>query len=406
MMEIGTTSFVGDATGIAYASGALYVTTDIPAGNWPNAGDVAVSALWRTLTPSTASKFIDWGVLALKDTTTPGASVTAPFNVRATDTPKALFATVSANQPKLWMLDTGAANGRLESFVDAIVATGPAVTFPAANYVVPMNVETGNANNVVFQWTAPAGVPATTTYNLQIALDANFTQIVFGDPQGVFAPIATTTAMVGPSGANGLFPFQADTTYYWRVRVNDLNGMVETPDLRFWSAYSAAPRSFKIDALAPLGIQAPMPGGMNVSVKPTFVWSPVTGATTYEIVVSDDPTFKIITFSRTTDRPNFASDEQLAYGTVYYWRVRASAPATAVTQFAQGIFTTEARPVTTTPAATGPAITVTNVTPTFTVELGTPVEAIPAYLLWIIIGIGAILVIALIVLIVRTRRVS
>jgi len=34
------------------------------------------------------------------------------------------------------------------------------------------------------------------------------------------------------------------------------------------------------------------------------------------------------------------------------------------------------------------------------------VEAIPSYLLWIIIGIGAILVIALIVLVVRTRRTS
>jgi len=34
----------------------------------------------------------------------------------------------------------------------------------------------------------------------------------------------------------------------------------------------------------------------------------------------------------------------------------------------------------------------------------TPVEAVPKYLLWIIIAIGAVLVIALIVLIIRTRR--
>jgi hypothetical protein len=266
-------------------------------------------------------------------------------------------------------------------------------------------------------WTAPASVPPTATYNVQIALDTNFTQIVKN-----VTGIIGTTFIVGPDIADtattGNFPFQADTTYYWRVRVGTLGGL-ETlftsytglvgnlPILPYFSTFGTA-RTFKIGSVAPLAIQAPAPGATNVSTKPTFVWSPVQGATTYEIVVSDDPTFKIITFSRTTDRPNFASDEQLAYGTVYYWRVRASAPATAVTPVANGIFTTEGKPgVTTgTPTATAtvPPITVTNVTPTVTVQLPAPVEAIPQFLLWIIIGIGAILVIALIVLIVRTRR--
>jgi hypothetical protein len=129
----------------------------------------------------------------------------------------------------------------------------------------------------------------------------------------------------------------------------------------------------------------------------------VAGATTYELVVSDDPTFAIITFSRTSDKPVFAADEQLAYNTVYYWRVRASAPATAVTPFVVGVFTTELRPTTPTPG-----VTITQTNPTFTVTIppDQPVEVIPPYLLWIIIGIGAILVIALIVLIVRTRRTS
>ena len=135
------------------------------------------------------------------------------------------------------------------------------------------------------------------------------------------------------------------------------------------------------------------------------MWAPVTGATTYEIVVSDDPTFKIITFSRTTDKAMFAADEQLAYGTNYYWRVRASAPTTAVTPFVTGIFTTEAKPVP--PTTPAPPITITTQPPaTITVEVPPAVEAIPAFLLWIIILIGAILVIALIVLIVRTRRTS
>ena len=163
---------------------------------------------------------------------------------------------------------------------------------------------------------------------------------------------------------------------------------------------------FKIGPLAAFQLDAPMSGATGVSVMPTFVWTPVQDATTYEIVVSDDPTFKIITFSRTTDKPLFASDEALAYDTVYYWRVRASAPATSVTQFVNGIFTTEMRPVTTQPTSTQPPVTITQTNTTLTVSVPPTTEAIPAYLLWIIIGIGAILVIALIVLIVRTRRVS
>jgi hypothetical protein len=139
-----------------------------------------------------------------------------------------------------------------------------------------------------------------------------------------------------------------------------------------------------------------------VSVLPTFVWSPVTGATEYQIIVSDRENFDIITFSHNTNQAVYAvtEDEQLAYNTVYYWRVRASKPDTAVTQYQTGIFTTEQKAV-----PTKEPITITQPGPTtITVSVPPPQEVIPAYLLWIIIGIGAILVIALIVLIVRTRR--
>ncbi len=274
------------------------------------------------------------------------------------------------------------------SYTDVFAAAGPTLTGPAEAFVVGMNLETGNANNVVFQWTAVANAPVGTTYLVQISLDSAFTQVVKEAPAtaGVLAIIGQTAAIA--------FPFQADTLYYWRVRVD---GPVDSP-------YSAT-RTLKIGALQPIAVSSPASGAQNVPVKPTFVWAPATGATTYEIVVSDDPTFKIITFSRTTDKAMFATDEQLAYGTVYYWRVRASAPTAAVTPFVTGIFTTEAKPVPPTTAA--PPITITTQPPaTITVEVPPAVEAVPAFLLWIIILIGAILVIALIVLIVRTRRTS
>jgi hypothetical protein len=304
--------------------------------------------------------------------------------------------------PKALAVGTGgllrAANsedGSIWSYTEVMAAAGPTLTLPAANAIVDVNPGTGNANNVVVQWTAiPNSPPTGVTYNLQLALDSNFTQIVLGGAGQPGNALSGTLAIVGPTGAIP-FAFQADTTYYARVRVDGLtSGAFDSP----W----AATRTFKIGSLRPLNLQGPANGAASVSVNPTFVWSPVTGATTYELVVSDDPTFAIITFSRTTSQPVFASDEQLAYDTVYYWRVRASAPATAVTPFATGIFTTEVRPPT--PTTPPPPVTVTQTSVTVTVPAAPEVEVIPSYLLWIIIGIGAILVIALIVLIVRTRR--
>jgi len=291
----------------------------------------------------------------------------------------------------LYTMNTGVTPNEIDVFTEIFAAAGPAYAGPADKFVVPINMETGAANNVVFQWTGLANAsPVTTTYNLQVALDAAFTQVVKDIPS-----IAGGLAIVGSTASGNLqFPFQADTTYYWRVRA----------DAAFDSPWSAAPyRSFKIDTLAPVNLISPTSGANNVGVQPTFAWSAAAGATGYEIVVSDDPTFAIITYSRTTTLPVFASDEQLAYSTVYYWRVRPTGPTypAAGTAYKVGVFTTAARP--TTPE---PPITITNTSTTVTVQIPPSKDVIPAYLLWIIIGIGAILVIALIVLIVRTRRVS
>jgi len=274
----------------------------------------------------------------------------------------------------------------IDVFTEIFAAAGPTLAGPADKFIVPMNIETGNANNVVFQWT---DIPNATgaTYELVIALDSAFAQKV-----KTIDALTGGMVIVGPN-ADTEFNFQADTTYYWKMRA-------KTP---FDSPYSAA-RSYKIDTLAPVKLLSPASGVMNVTVNPTFAWSPAAGATGYEIVVSDDPTFAIITYSRTATQPVFASDEQLAYSTVYYWRIRPTGTAyPTTTPYVVGVFTTEAKPSDTT---TEPQITITNTQPTFTIDMPAPQQPIPTYLLWIIIGIGAILVIALLVLIVRTRRVS
>jgi len=165
----------------------------------------------------------------------------------------------------------------------------------------------------------------------------------------------------------------------------------------------------------------PTIGATGVSITPVFTWAPVTGAVRYEITVADEPSFAIPILSNNTNI-NFYSlsaDDALDYDTTYYWEVKAvlantytaSTPTTASTI---GIFTTMAEPTVAEPPTTAPA-PIVNVEPTkpevqvsipptkITVEPATG-EAIPTYILWIIVVVGAVLIIALIVLIVRTRR--
>ena len=107
----------------------------------------------------------------------------------------------------------------------------------------------------------------------------------------------------------------------------------------------------------------------------------------------------------------YKAEEALAYDTTYYWRVRgvtgAAAPKKAAPggPWVTGVFTTKAKPV-----EAEPPIVIEPTPPTQVQVIEVPVQgppqAIPDYLLWTIIGIGGVLIIALIVLIVRTRRVA
>lgn len=161
---------------------------------------------------------------------------------------------------------------------------------------------------------------------------------------------------------------------------------------------------------------SPVVGAYDVSTAPMFTWGPVLGSIRYEIALSEDPTFTIIEWSYNVDQTFYKVDEALRYDTTYYWRVRGvlGEPyqemgqwVTPATPWTTGIFTTAmepaeaAEPIVVEP--TKPEVNV-EIPPTkITVEPSTP--AIPTYMLWVIVAVGAVLVIALIVLIVRTRRV-
>jgi hypothetical protein len=184
-------------------------------------------------------------------------------------------------------------------------------------------------------------------------------------------------------------------SYYWRVCI-----MEGEPALSLFSSTWKFTTQLSEAQWNPFvgGIpEAPYNGATDVPLMPSFAWNPADWATGYEFELADNsgfsPTIKSFRGAGALDTTVYLMSEELDYSTTYYWRVRAVS-ATSQSEWANGVFTTmgeaPAPPPPPPPAPTPPAPIV-------------PAPPIPTYLLWIIIAIGALLVIAVIILIVRTR---
>ena len=176
---------------------------------------------------------------------------------------------------------------------------------------------------------------------------------------------------------------------------------------------SFAPRDAEwkfVTALPASGaLNAPIIGALNIAIEPLFVWAAVAGATGYDFQISKNPDMSLPEWSQTVDQSYTVVEFALDYSETYYWRVRARKDVIALLNGSglsawttPGIFTTVAEPT----EAQPPVVVQENPPSEITVEIPTQPFVIPPYLLWTIIGIGAVLIVALIVLIVRTRRVA
>jgi hypothetical protein len=168
-------------------------------------------------------------------------------------------------------------------------------------------------------------------------------------------------------------------------------------------------------------LQNPQPGAVDAPLSPNFQWAAVEDASSYTFQLAKDAAFTIpgwTTKGLTTNA--LMSEHELDPGTTYYWRVQAvlipavkGGTAGATSDWATGVFTTmtEAEPVAEKYACPqcGLVFDSQQELADHWAKYHAPVPAdtkpvIPEYLLWVIIGVGAVLIIALIVLIVRTRR--
>ena len=177
---------------------------------------------------------------------------------------------------------------------------------------------------------------------------------------------------------------------------------------------------------------APTGGDDDVSLTPTFAWTAVAGAAGYEFEFADNADFIAPLLADRTGEDGhlivtaYAHRGDLPYDTAYYWRVRAisgdwipkmkgafevGGNFTVESPWTSSVFITMVEPAEVTPpveivipeAPELPDIVIEQ--PDIVVPLPAETPITPSWI-YVVIGVGAVLVIALIVLIVRTRRVA
>jgi len=237
-----------------------------------------------------------------------------------------------------------------------------------------------------------------TVYQLQIAKDRDFTLRINPAVNSSLSISAVTgsmllamdeTNMTSPAAwiPPGALP-EAGATYWWRIRsARSATGQIAASP---WSE----PRSFTVKAgyiinTPYYGVQllAPANGCIGCKVKPaSFSWSPWKDATKYEFALAADPEFRqiIITSNPTTSAYEYGG--ALDYGANYFWRVRAlEVNGQPIPSDWSATFSFQTEPAPAPPAAP-------------------PAEPATPLWVWIVIALGAALVVAVLALMMRTRR--
>jgi hypothetical protein len=142
-----------------------------------------------------------------------------------------------------------------------------------------------------------------TTYNVQVSTLSSFTTTV-----------TSQTGVAGPSASvSGL---ANSTPYYWEVSATNAGGT---------SAWSGA-WSFTTEIATPIAptlISPPNNPIYNLPTLLTLSWSTVTGAATYNVLVSTSANFST-TVSSKMGLTGLSTSENLSVSTTYYWEVNAT----------------------------------------------------------------------------------
>jgi hypothetical protein len=303
--------------------------------------------------------------------------------------------------------------GLLWEYTDCMAKKGPKLTLDDGA-IIGCDPATGRNQEVNFRWEQ---LCIANLYQLKIAKDKAFTLGVYDSsiplcgaaagPYGIVPVDVTSPALVYFTGGGGQMPAVANFAgsgpetapvvpalecghlYYWKVRV--LN---ETTDDEVNSPWSEV-RSFTIKA--GFRVTTPYYGPQLLSpdngcacpcdTPIAFSWSPFKETTAYKIQISAnaDMSAPLEEDSNVTTTAYMAKKAKFDCGKQYFWRVQAVKPAPSEWSATFGFSIQPAPPAP--PAQPEPQ------------EPATP------FWVWVVIAIGAILVIVTLVLIFKTRRV-
>jgi photosystem II stability/assembly factor-like uncharacterized protein len=291
---------------------------------------------------------------------------------------------------RLWVIDSK--NARLMTFFDSSASQVPLYSPGCFSQAL-------DPSKIKLEWQV---LPGAAEYEWQVSKDIGFSSL----PTGSKGTTATNSAR--PANlSNG-------TEYYWRVRA-------VKPLLSYWSDIWVFTTS-----LAGVPELILPRAGEETSQRPTFQWSKITGAGTYDLQVAKDTLFQDAVIDKKGDNALpvnvWQSDVELENDTTYYWKVRArsadsySSWSAVSTFFTVTSATTKAETTTETavviptetlveePFALLPSTTITllpKATQTITLtELITVKDSVPAWVAYVGFGLLGALVILLVVLII------
>lgn len=155
----------------------------------------------------------------------------------------------------------------------------PLLTYPAAGTHVGGTIQSEFwVENVIFDWQMPAGSSAI-SYQFELSSHPNFLTISEIEPLDLQPGTGLNLNTIVPGGL-------PDGRYYWRVRAINSGG--SSP----WSA----PRTIQIDRVPPSAVMLQQPAvapALSQNPRPTFSWSPATGAVRYRLMVSYLPDLSV-----------------------------------------------------------------------------------------------------------------
>ena len=190
--------------------------------------------------------------------------------------------------------------GTANRLLYAVCGTMPP-SFPAVPTLAhPANGGTGVPVAAPLGWNVSSGA---TTYRVQVAANANFSQIKC-DQSGLTATSTTASGLAG------------NTLYYWRVNATSAAGTSA------WSAVWTFTTEPAVPPPAPL-LASPANGATGVPTTPGMIWGQAGNATSYRLQVSTRSNFATLV----VDQRNIQQLWQIISvnpATTYYWRVNAT----------------------------------------------------------------------------------